>query len=787
MKQAKKHIDKILFSYNLKLFVAAFLLQLSIACWLLLPILNDNFSVLIFLLVIVFAFFFSTLPFLFNDFKKLRKQKLISQLNESITPLNYSCRLLLKDKDKLNTIEQLLVDKSINYILQNASSIKLKNNLNAIFIFFAFNLIIVLSLSSFQGEKTKPVKTINFGQQIISPTENALEVKQDTLKLIKHKVTVKSPSYTKQKSYTQKDLNITAPEGSNITWDYHFNKTTTPLQFNLANKSKPFNTTDHINFSKSTQPKSNSIYIVQLNDSIKNPYINNIGEIKLIKDEAPIIKVSGISAYEELNIDEVNSINFDYELNDDYGIDMAELHLILSSGSGEGVKFKEDYIRLSGIANNASYRKNIDLKEYKALPGDEFYLRIRATDNKPVKPNISYSSTFIIAVKDTSKTIATFEMTLGTDLEPEYFRSQRQLIIDTEKLLEEEHNLTSIGFKEQSNNIGIDQKLLRLRYGKFLGEEFEGEIGVRKDEERQEIKSVSLEEKHKHQHDENCEHDHQQGEEAEKEHRHGEDCEHFEHNEIAHQHHHNETKEHDDENTESHQQHNHNHDHSSSNTDDPEQEENLLAPFMHFHDSGEINTFFESEVKSKLKAALAQMWKSELQLRIGEPKASLPYQHKALQLIKEVQQASRVYVERVGMKMPEIPIAKKRLTGDLAEVENLDRVKSFKNSDDYKVLKSTISEFNKVDWDVDLSTKDKILNKLMQQLYLASKSNSLSFASTINLVQQIANSKEINETGYLKLKSNLNSLLASIDSEKSGKKVSQNTRLTNLFQQYLHN
>ena len=32
-------------------------------------------------------------------------------------------------------------------------------------------------------------------------------------------------------------------------------------------------------------------------------------------------------------------------------------------------------------------------------------------------------------------------------------------------------------FKSQSNEIGFDQKVLRLRYGQFLGEEFETSAG----------------------------------------------------------------------------------------------------------------------------------------------------------------------------------------------------------------------------------------------------------------------------------------------------------------------
>lgn len=772
---------------------------LSISCWFLMPLFKGHLSLKLILILAPIIFLLPAIPFLFINFRKQRKQKLINQLNENVNQLNYSGRLLFKENKNLNTIEKLQLNRSINCIQQNVDAIKLKNNLSPVSIFFVLNFFTVLFLSSFQNQNLKSITTTILNQQTVQPQQNNLILKDDTLKLVEFNVYIKPPSYTKQKSYTQKKMNITALEGSEITWVYKFNKPVSSLMFNLNNTNSPFNTTDDIRFSKTLNIKTNSIYTIVLNDSIETVYLNALGEIKLIKDEAPIIKVSGIKAYEEMDISKVKPVNFKYELNDDYGIKEAAIHLILSSGSGEGVKFKEENIQLAGIKNNTSYTKNIDIQNYETQPGDEFYLRIRATDNKPFNPNTSYSSTYIIAIKDTTKTVATFEMALGMDIEPEHFRSQRQLIIDTENLLEEKPGLTNLAFKEQSNNIGIDQKLLRLRYGKFLGEEFEGEIGVRKDENVTVIENKNLkEEVDLHTHDENCEHDHHNNhhnQEVEKiddeEHLHNENCDHH-HNEVDHNHTHNEegkddNKIREDHSEHSHDHHGHHHNHSTNGTDNPDQEENLLAPFMHFHDSGEINTFFESEVKSKLKAALAQMWKSELQLRIGEPKASLPYQHKALKLIKEVQQASRVYVERVGMKMPEIPIAKKRLTGDLEEVEDLNNNQNLKNQDDYTALKKAISAFNKIDFTFKLVGNDKVINQLMQQLYLSSKLNPLKYASAINLTQQLANNRPAKRIDYLKLKQHLNKLLTSIEGEQTGKKVTQNTRLTNLYQQYLQN
>jgi hypothetical protein len=63
---------------------------------------------------------------------------------------------------------------------------------------------------------------------------------------------------------------------------------------------------------------------------------------------------------------------------------------------------------------------------------------------------------------------------MGVDLMPDYFRSQRQLIIDTEKLIADRNKLPQKEFNSTSNDLGFDQKALRLRYGQFMGDETEG-------------------------------------------------------------------------------------------------------------------------------------------------------------------------------------------------------------------------------------------------------------------------------------------------------------------------
>ncbi|NJL15483.1 MAG: hypothetical protein HC913_22400, partial [Microscillaceae bacterium] len=248
---------------------------------------------------------------------------------------------------------------------------------------------------------------------------------------------------------------------------------------------------------------------------------------------------------------------------------------------------------------------------------------VEAWDNRQPRPQVSRSLTFFVALADT--TAPTEAMALGDGLKvlPEYFRSQRQLIIDTEKLIREKPRLPRPEFEERSNNIGVDQKILRLRYGRFLGEEFESQIGGHHHHE------------HAHENEEEEQaHEHYEGDghsEEDQDHRVWKERQTslkiLERNEADHS-------------------------HSEERTFRSGVYAGVPEDLMHLHDTMEEGTFFDEALQTKLRAALRHMWDAERELRTHHPEASLPYQYQALKLIKEIQQASRVYVARVGFEPP---------------------------------------------------------------------------------------------------------------------------------------
>ncbi len=57
------------------------------------------------------------------------------------------------------------------------------------------------------------------------------------------------------------------------------------------------------------------------------------------------------------------------------------------------------------------------------------------------------------------------------------------------------------------------------------------------------------------------------------------------------------------------------------------------------------------------------MWSSEGELRQGQPERALPHAYRALGFIKQVQQASRIYLARVGLELPPIDESR-RMSGE---------------------------------------------------------------------------------------------------------------------------
>ena len=270
--------------------------------------------------------------------------------------------------------------------------------------------------------------------------------------------------------------------------------------------------------------------------------------------------------------------------------------------------------------------------------GDELFFYVSAKDNYPKADHWSKSVTHFVSIKDTTSYVYTDDSGMQVDLIPDFFRSQRQIIIDTEQLIAEQSSLHIDTFKQRSNALGFDQKLLRLKYGQFLGEENESGIAI-----NNEFSGEAEEHDHEEGHDHDHDHDHGGASEALQGAR-----------DLL-------------------SQFMHDHDHEEEAgllmaTKGTEKRKDPARPtwveeLSHNHDDSEIATFHNISVKSKLKAALSVMWDAELHLRLYDPESSLPFQYESLELLQEVKNHARIYVHRIGFDPPVIKEQEIRLVG----------------------------------------------------------------------------------------------------------------------------
>jgi hypothetical protein len=98
--------------------------------------------------------------------------------------------------------------------------------------------------------------------------------------------------------------------------------------------------------------------------------------------------------------------------------------------------------------------------------------------------------------------------------------------------------------------------------------------------------------------------------------------------------------------------------------DESEEKQDVLHQYGHAHDGAENATLYDDKTKTILRRALVAMWDAEKALRAIEPKAALAPEHKALDAIKELQQADRIYLHKTAFVPP--PIKEEiRMTGDV--------------------------------------------------------------------------------------------------------------------------
>jgi hypothetical protein len=557
----------------------------------------------------------------------LNHSAFIQFLNQRYPQLEESADLLIKNNSSLNLLQQLQLEKTLAKFNLLYPEIKLPNSILQSVIVFTVGVIFYFGLTAFVP---KPI--VGEDSSFESPLENIAGNAEPTIAIInKLTIQITPPEYTAIKPSTAENPSLIIPEGSRVTWTASFSSAIKEAKILLSGKdSLTMKMSDSLNYSARVEITESGFYQVQWKDQNKI-VTSDYYKIEVVKDQVPKLSIDNLNQFTQFTFSDKLSVSVKSTLRDDYGLSDASIIATVSKGSGESVKFREERLRFDSPSKisgkNVQGEITLNLNKLGLEPGDELYFYVQAFDNKVPVHNYNRTETFFIALQDTTTTTYVEDEGLGVDLMPEYFRSQRQIIIDSEKLLKDRKKISKEQFNSTSNELGYDQKVLRLRYGQFLGEEFEGAIGKVEVDDHEEESTESIIEKFGHAHDKENEHNLVADKKAAP---------------VG-------------------------HDHESGK--DPNAKADPLEAFAHNHDDGEVATFFVQSVRAKLKAALSVMWDAELHLRLFDPEKSLPYQYTALKLLKEISNDSRIYVHRTGFDPPPLK-EEKRLSGDLSEVNS---------------------------------------------------------------------------------------------------------------------
>lgn len=536
-------------------------------------------------------------------------------------------------------------------------------------------------------------------------------------------LTVTPPSYTQLPIREQTDLNAASISGSGLKWRVSF-ASSEGLAVKLTN-----NRGEELSFQKTgdqfeyrDQLYNSGLYGIRAYWKDSLVYQSDYYRLEAIPDLAPKIEPSSRELYQYHFLKDPKTLQISAKLSDDFLVSQAFIVATVARGSGENVKFREVKLPITQANfKETKIVKNIDLKALNFTPGDELYYYWAAIDNKRPEPNYSKSDTYFVVYKDTANVEESELATMAVNILPEYFRSQRQIIIDTEKLIVKRKKLAAKEFNGMSNEIGFDQKALRLRYGQYLGEEFENSIGggnaLPKDSQGDAVVGFALLHGFVHVHD--------TGEPG------GESG------------------------GSSHEGHNHGGD-GKKGTDEKDPVASILEEYVHSHDDGEANTFYEQSTRSLLKMALEQMWQSELHLRLYEPEKAIPFEKKALEYLKSAQHRARTFVKKTSYDPPPIKENEKRLTGELKNYNEAYRSEKVYSQQQTERLISEVLGIIEIDQGQPLKSvqKQKVV-ELGTVLTSKVMTGKLSDWVVLSSLQKLANDRTLTEEEKKTLKTKL--------------------------------
>lgn len=442
------------------------------------------------------------------------------------------------------------------------------------------------------------------GPPTLAPAQEGMPVRPGIPRLVAQNLRIIPPAYTGLPVRDSATLDIRAPIGSRLEWMLRFDPQASAPALSLPGGAPITLRRDGDTWIASRTLDASFLYRVDPGGakSVMPP----LHRIDAIADNPPQVKALSPAASLTMVAPGQRIWSPVFAATDDYGVAAtARLRVTLAIGEGENVTFSEREVAVTGTgtARDRRFAPRLDFSTFGFAAGGDMVVQLIVRDNRSPSPQEVRGPSLILRWPSPKQPESSGLTGMVNTTLPAYFRSQRQIIIDIEKLLKERRSLASDRYLARSASIGGDQQILRGRYSQFLGGESEGQP---------ELPTADAD-------------GHQDGD---------------------------------------------GHDHGPPVTRPNVfgEKEDVLAEFGHPHDESPASSL-DPETRAILKQAVDEMWQSERELKTGHPDTALPYAYKALRFIKEVQQATRIFLSRVGPELPPIDPSR-RMTGKREGLES---------------------------------------------------------------------------------------------------------------------
>ncbi|WP_248523631.1 DUF4175 domain-containing protein [Sphingomonas faeni] len=418
------------------------------------------------------------------------------------------------------------------------------------------------------------------------------------------RLTIVPPAYTGLPARALGTLDARVPAGSRLEWTLAFTPDPVAASLVVLDGTRTPLTRSSATWTATRIADRAFLYRVVAQGGQPVPPLHRID---MVVDQPPRIRlVSPAETLVQMSPGQ-RSWSLTFEASDDYGVQpVASLRIVVAQGEGENVRFSERIVpvRATGDPRRRIFATTIALGGAGFTEPGDLVAQLTVADARMPSPHRVVGPGVILRRPPASGAESGLEAMTRRTM-PAYFSSQRQVIIDAEALLAERPRPAPDRFLARSNTIADDQRLLRMRYGQFMGEEVGGGATAAMPTSDAEDGTAPTADQHA----------------------------------------------------------------GEPPTAAPQfgQDSAIVETYGHTHDESEAATLLDPGTRATLRQALDNMRQSETALRLSEPRRALPFAYKALRFIKQVQQATRIFLARTGSQLPPVDLAR-RLTGDRADM-----------------------------------------------------------------------------------------------------------------------